>query len=61
MKDNDGSEKFFARECDVTKEKDVLDAFDYVKDTFGTVHVLINNAGMIKIKTIEGEPNMFYH
>ncbi|XP_058795250.1 farnesol dehydrogenase-like [Phymastichus coffea] len=53
MKSVKGPGKFIARECDVSKEKDIDEAFDYVKDTFKTIHILINNAGIVKINTIE--------
>lgn len=57
MKDVIGTGNFFAKECDVTKESNVIETFDYIKATLGTVHVLINNAGMVKVKTIEGKEN----
>ncbi|XP_058795461.1 farnesol dehydrogenase-like [Phymastichus coffea] len=54
MKGVDGPGKFFARYCDVSKDKDVDEAFEYVKETFETVHILVNNAGIAKKQTIEG-------
>jgi rhamnose utilization protein RhaD (predicted bifunctional aldolase and dehydrogenase)/NAD(P)-dependent dehydrogenase (short-subunit alcohol dehydrogenase family) len=44
--------------CDVTKESDVLHAFNVVTKTFGGVDVVISNAGMAgegKLDTKEGE------
>jgi NAD(P)-dependent dehydrogenase (short-subunit alcohol dehydrogenase family) len=32
--------------CDVTREKDVLDAAGKIRERFGKVHILINNAGI---------------
>ena len=46
--------KFIAKECDITKESSVAEAFDFIKSTLKTVHVLINNAGVIKVKKVEG-------
>ena len=51
-----GPGKFFAIECDVSKDKDVFDAFHQIRQTFRALHVLVNNAGMIRMKSIEGEP-----
>jgi NAD(P)-dependent dehydrogenase (short-subunit alcohol dehydrogenase family) len=36
--------KFFAVKCDVSNDSDVLAAFQWVKDNFGGVDILINNA-----------------
>ncbi|KAJ8943909.1 hypothetical protein NQ318_019517 [Aromia moschata] len=35
-------------ETDVSKEEDILNAFKWVKDNLGPVHILINNAGILK-------------
>jgi len=32
----------------VAEEKDILAVFEFVKKTFGTVHVLVNNAGVAR-------------
>ncbi|XP_060518418.1 uncharacterized protein LOC132697142 [Cylas formicarius] len=32
--------------CDISKEEDILNAFKYVKENLGYVHILINNAGI---------------
>jgi len=37
---------FFPLKCDVTKEEDVLNLFNYVKITFKELSILINNAGI---------------
>lgn len=50
-----GSGEFHARECDVSKEKDVIEAFEYITKTFTTIHILINNAGIAKLKSIDGK------
>lgn len=45
MKNVQGKGKFHAIECDVTQEDNVIKVFDCIKNKFGSVHVLINNAG----------------
>ena len=32
--------------CDVSKEEDILVLFKYVKEKFGKIHVMVNNAGL---------------
>ncbi|XP_020283251.1 farnesol dehydrogenase-like [Pseudomyrmex gracilis] len=44
----DSSGKLHAVECDVTKEDSVIAAFAWVKDTLGSVSVLVNSAGITK-------------
>jgi len=34
--------------ADVAVEKDIIEAFQTIKNKFGAVHVLINNAGVIR-------------
>jgi len=41
-------EGFFAVKCDVTSSADVDDAFKAVEQHFGTVEILVSNAGMTK-------------
>jgi len=48
-----GFENFFARKCDITILNEVTEVFDYIKSTFKTVHVLVNNAGLAKIKKFD--------
>nr|XP_023022923.1 farnesol dehydrogenase-like [Leptinotarsa decemlineata] len=38
--------------CDITVESDILDAFQYVKNNLGPIHVLVNNAGVAKNTTL---------
>ncbi|XP_060524561.1 farnesol dehydrogenase-like [Cylas formicarius] len=38
--------KLHAVRCDVTKEEDVVEAFAWVRDNLGPIHVLVNNAGL---------------
>ncbi|XP_047354893.1 farnesol dehydrogenase-like isoform X3 [Vespa velutina] len=41
-----GKGKFYACECDVTKPESIEQAFEWVKNNFGTIHILVNNAGV---------------
>ncbi|KAL7299933.1 hypothetical protein TKK_0007253 [Trichogramma kaykai] len=53
MKDNPRRDQFHAKACDVTKESDVIEAFKYVEENFGALHVLINNAGTVTLKSVQ--------
>lgn len=43
-------------QCDVTKEEDLKRAIDYTVETYGTIDVLINNAGLQYVAPIEEFP-----
>lgn len=47
--------KLFARKADVSKQEDIEELFTWVKETFGTIHVLINNAGITRYGKLYGE------
>ncbi|TDE39381.1 glucose 1-dehydrogenase [Actinomadura sp. 6K520] len=47
-----GDDARFVR-MDVTREEDWKNAVDTATETFGALHVLVNNAGIIRHKTIE--------
>ena len=57
-----GKGKFYAKKCDVTKESDVIQIFEWIENTFGTLHILINNAGRCVLGSIIGnkKKNFFY-
>lgn len=55
MIDVKGPGKFYAKECDITVENNVIKTFKWIKQTLGTVHILINNAGVVKGAKIEGD------
>lgn len=40
--------KAYALRCDISKRSDCMNAFEFFKEKFGTIEVLINNAGIIK-------------
>jgi NAD(P)-dependent dehydrogenase (short-subunit alcohol dehydrogenase family) len=41
------------RHCDVSRQADVVDAFSWVESTLGPVDVLVNNAGISHVGTVE--------
>ncbi|XP_012250705.2 farnesol dehydrogenase-like [Athalia rosae] len=41
-----------ARECDLSKEENILEAFRWIKDEWGGVDVLVNNAGVLRLSTL---------
>ncbi|KAK5638859.1 hypothetical protein RI129_013154 [Pyrocoelia pectoralis] len=52
--------KFYSIKADVTKEEDILKAFDWVEKNLGTVHILVNNAGVGKnTDLVEGSTEMW--
>ena len=44
-------QKFF--QCDITKIESIEDAFNEIENVFGTIELLVNNAGIFKILPIE--------
>lgn len=40
--------KLYAIKCDLTQESDIKSAFEWVEQNLGGVHILVNNAGIIK-------------
>lgn len=46
-----------ALKCDVSKEEDVVNAFAWVETNFGCVHVLINNAGILRTTSLVAKFN----
>ena len=44
-------QKFF--QCDITKIQSIEDTFDEIENVFGTIELLVNNAGIFKILPIE--------
>ena len=45
---------FYPVKCDLRKEEDIQEAFKYVEEKVGPVHVLINNAGFMASERIIG-------
>ncbi|KAJ8668464.1 hypothetical protein QAD02_010127 [Eretmocerus hayati] len=48
-----GPGKFFPLPCDVSKEADVIKAFETIENQHKTIHILINNAGLAIAGTIQ--------
>ena len=42
---------------DVSKEEDILAAFKIIKEKFGTIHILVNNAGIARMGLLSGKLN----
>lgn len=40
---------------DIAKEEDIVAAFKTIKEKFGTIHILINNAGIGRIGKLSGK------
>lgn len=55
MKNIEGPGKFHAKECDVSSEESIDSVFEWIKKTFGTFHILINNAAVMKEGSIAGK------
>ncbi|XP_017872559.1 PREDICTED: farnesol dehydrogenase [Drosophila arizonae] len=49
--------RLHARRCDITRESEVLAAFDWAQRELGGVHVLVNNAGIIATTELSGPGN----
>lgn len=52
-----GYGKLHAIQCDVTNDADVRQAFRWIFDQLGVVHVLVNNAGISRLTNITDEGN----
>ena len=50
-----GPGKFYSKKCDITQESEVIDVFNWIKSTLGSLHILVNNAGFVKRGKIEGK------
>lgn len=63
----DKSENFYPIKCDLTKEIEIIEAFDWIKENLGGIDVLVNNAGMthyskiIGDRSIDSYPTREYH
>ncbi|XP_031354615.1 farnesol dehydrogenase-like [Photinus pyralis] len=44
--------RFYHLTADITKEEDVLKAFEWVEENLGAVHILVNNAGTTRETTL---------
>ncbi|KAJ8916021.1 hypothetical protein NQ315_010889, partial [Exocentrus adspersus] len=44
--------KLYPIKTDVSKEEDILNAFKWVKENLGPVHILVNNAGILRFELL---------
>ncbi|KZC11352.1 Dehydrogenase/reductase SDR family member 11 [Dufourea novaeangliae] len=44
---NHGKDKIYPVQCDVTKEEEILQAFQWVEEKLGGADILVNNAGVL--------------
>lgn len=44
--------KLYALKADISKEEDIIQAFQWVKNNLGPIHVLVNNAGIVRPTTL---------
>jgi NAD(P)-dependent dehydrogenase (short-subunit alcohol dehydrogenase family) len=49
----DAGGEVVARHCDVSRQEEVVDAFAWAESTLGPVDVLVNNAGISHVGTVE--------
>lgn len=54
-------EGFIPKVCDITVEKDIISAMEFVEDSFGKLDALINNAGRSRFVGVEGVKEEDYH
>ena len=48
-------------QCDLRNENQILSMFEYIKKTFGTLHICINNAGLAHRATLlEGKTEVSF-
>lgn len=52
---NELKDNFHYVKVDLCSEQNILDAFGWVKNTFKSVDVLINNAGVLKLTDVLGK------
>lgn len=52
--------KLYAVKADISKEDDIIEAFKWIKNNLGPIHILVNNAGVGRGTTlIEGETKLW--
>ncbi|XP_076249710.1 farnesol dehydrogenase-like [Calliopsis andreniformis] len=56
-----GKDKFYAVQCDLGKEEDILSAFKWVEKVLGGADILINNAGVATSMPIIDSPTSEYY
>ncbi|PSN43222.1 hypothetical protein C0J52_17259 [Blattella germanica] len=54
------SGKLHALKCDVTKEEEIKEAFQWVVSNLGGIHILVNNAGIAKFSNLITGPTEYW-
>lgn len=54
MANPNGKGSFYVYECDISNEQSISNAFQWIKEKFTTIHILVNNAGTGKFGKIAG-------
>lgn len=54
---DDRKDKLHAFQCDVSNDESVVQAFEWIAAEFGAIHVLVNNAGIVKLIGLTDEGN----
>lgn len=49
--------KLYSLKCDISNDDDVKSGFEWIEKTFGTVNVLVNNAGISTLSAITDDDN----
>lgn len=52
------SGKIYAHKCDVSDLQSIKDAFKWIEDKFGSISILVNNAGVAHTMELLGEPEI---
>lgn len=52
---NTNGAKIHSYRCDLLKDQDIEHAFKWIKEHFGSIAILICNAGIIKANLLSGE------
>lgn len=53
-----GTGKLLPLRCDISREEDILKAFKWIKENLGSIHILINNAGLTRTTNLTGTQAM---
>ncbi|KAF2902132.1 hypothetical protein ILUMI_04040 [Ignelater luminosus] len=52
--------KLYAYQTDMTKEEDILEAFQWAKNNLGPIHILVNNAGIARTTNLTNGNTKFW-
>lgn len=46
---------FHFKECDLSQEQDIVNAFEWIDETFGGISILVNAAGVLRPTSMLGK------